>query len=205
MTAPTTRPALTDVTVTRMRPRHLDEVLAIEGMVYPRPWSAGLFEAELDQPDRHYLVATRPAGLLARRVVGYGGILLAVDEAHVTTIAVDPRHHRSKIATRLLLALLRAAIASGATAATLEVRAGNAGARRLYEGFGFVAAGVRPGYYAETGEDAVIMWLHDLQGPDVADRLAAQERRLDLPGGASGAPDHAVPWVRGRVGLPEGR
>lgn len=201
------RRALSGVVVRPMRRRHLRGVLDIEARVYPRPWSPSLFLDELDRRDtRRYLVALAPSGVPGhRRVVGYAGFLLQPgergDEAHVTTVAVDPREHRRKIATRLLVALLDEARAVGAESATLEVRAANRGAQRLYEAFGFSAAGVRPGYYRETGEDAVVMWLHGLGSEDALGRLRAQQARLADPGGASGAPDEPVPWVRGRIGL----
>lgn len=200
------RPAVTRIEVTRMQPRHLRGVLAIEQQAYPRPWSPRLFSAELNQPEsRRYLVALGPRGdrpwWVRRVVLGYAGVMVQVGEAHITTVAVDPGQHRRKIASRLLVRLLREALALGATVATLEVRAANLGAQRLYSGFGFAPVGVRPGYYAETGEDAVIMWAHELKSPAFAERLAEQEARLALPGGSSGAPDHAVPWVPGRVGL----
>jgi ribosomal-protein-alanine N-acetyltransferase len=127
--------------------------------------------------------------------------MVMVGEAHITTVAVHPEHHRRKVATRLMVSLLRSAREMGAHAATLEVRVANRGAQRLYAGFGFGPVGVRPGYYAETGEDALIMWAHDVQTEAFAERISEQERRLDRPGGDSGAPDEPVPWVRDRIGL----
>jgi len=205
VTAPP-RPALAGLAVAPMRRRHLRAVLAIEEAVYPRPWSHALFASEIARRDsRRYLVALVPREAARvrphREVVGYAGLMMAVDEAHVTTVAVHPEHHRQKVATHLLLALMTEARALGAEAATLEVRVANRGAQRLYAAFGFAPVGVRPGYYAETGEDAVIMWAHGLQSEEIGDRLAAQRARLAAPGGASGAPDLHVPWVRGRVGL----
>jgi ribosomal-protein-alanine N-acetyltransferase len=200
------RPVLDEVEIAPMRRRHLRGVLAIERSVYPRPWSPGLFTSELSQRGtRCYLVALAPSPRPGRRrVVGYAGVMVGVGEAHVTTVAVHPKEHRRKIATRLLLGLVEASIEMGAEAATLEVRVANRGAQRLYQAFGFAPVGVRPGYYAETGEDALIMWAHGLQTAEYAERLALQRARLDQPGGASGAPDLPVPWVQGRVGLPEG-
>lgn len=216
------RSALTEAVVVPMRRRHLRAVLAIEQQVYPRPWSPALFAAELEQPreTRRYFVALAPRGgaglagrpLLGREVVGYTGLIVQPGqsdagtggpgtEVHVTTVAVHPHHHRRKVASRLLLALLTEARDLGAQAATLEVRVANRGAQRLYAGFGFVGVGVRPGYYAETGEDALIMWAHGLQDDEMARRLALQAARLSDPGGASGAPDLHVPWVKGRRGL----
>jgi [ribosomal protein S18]-alanine N-acetyltransferase len=191
-----------------MRRRHLRGVLAIEQRVYPRPWSPALFVSEIsDATSRHYVVAlASPAGgwgTVRRQVVGYAGVMVQAREAHVTTVAVHPAHHRRKIASRLLVDVLGAAVRMGAEAATLEVRSANRGAQRLYGLFGFVPVGVRPGYYVETGEDALIMWAHELQSPDFAARLEGQAARLSAPGGASGAADLPVPWVQGRVGLPD--
>ena len=200
------RPALRGVTVAPMRRRHLRGVLAIEHLVYPKPWSPALFVAEIAQPDtRRYLVALdehRRGGVLrARNVVGYAGVMVAVGEAHITTVASHPHHHRRKIASRLLVHLLREARAMGATAATLEVRVNNRGAQRLYGAFGFAPVGVRPNYYAETNEDALIMWAYDVDSESYAELLDRQEDRLVRPGGDSGADDLHVPWVRDRVGL----
>jgi [ribosomal protein S18]-alanine N-acetyltransferase len=202
------RPPVTDVSVAPMRRRHLRQVLDIEALVYPRPWSPSLFASELDAPHRCYLVALGepdesvwPRSLRSRVVLGYAGLMLQVDEAHITTVAVHPRHHRRKVASHLLVSLLSEAVAMGADAVTLEVRTANRGAQRLYANFGFAPVGVRPGYYAETQEDAVVMWAYDVGAPAFAERLEAQRRRLGAPGGASGAPDLHVPWVQGRVGL----
>lgn len=209
MVATRPRPALTQARLRPMRPRHLRQVLAIEAAVYPRPWTPGVFISELQAgPSRRYHVALAAPGpdrglLALRRVVGYGGVLVQVGEAHITNLAVHPREHRRKIASRLLVRLLTDAREMGAEAATLEVRTGNLGAQRLYQAFGFAPVGVRPGYYAETREDALIMWLHELQGDEALRRIQEQAARLDQPGGASGAPDLSVPWVQGRVGLEE--
>ena len=206
---PATRSAMDDVIVAPMRRRHLRGVLAIEQLVYPKPWSPTLFITEMTQPEsRRYLVAlSASAGgrILwspAKAVVGYAGVMVAVGEAHITTVATHPHQHRRKIGSRLLIALLREARAMGAQAATLEVRVNNRGAQRLYGGFGFAPVGVRPGYYAETGEDALIMWAYDINEPAYADLLDRQEQRVQRPGGDSGADDLHVPWVRERIGLP---
>lgn len=197
------RSALTAVTVRRMRRRDVEAVAAMEALTSPRPWSATLFASELGRRDRSYLVATAPpaAPHASRELVGYAGVLLQAADAHVTTVTTAPAHHRRKIATRLLVALLRAARDMGGAAATLEVRAGNHGAQRLYSGFGFVPVGVRPRYYAETGEDAIIMWAYDVRSEAYEALLDEQQARAALPGGASGAADLAVPWVQGRIGL----
>lgn len=203
-----TRAALSRLEVVPMRRWHLRQVVGIEQRVYPRPWSPAVFSSEMSARDtRRYVVALCPRDdTLAplkpgRKVVGYAGVLVQVDEAHVTTVAVHPHHHRQKVATHLLVALMGEARRLGARAATLEVRVGNRGAQRLYRAFGFAPVGVRPRYYAETGEDALIMWVHDIHGSAYDDVLAVQRERLTQPGGASGAPDYHVPWVQGRRGL----
>jgi [ribosomal protein S18]-alanine N-acetyltransferase len=202
------RPAATAVRVQPMGARHLRAVLDLERRVYPRPWTPSLFAAELERSaDRRYVVATLPGGALRRRrVVGYGGVMAQPGQegtdAHITTVVVDPAQHRRKIGSHVMVALMRAALELGAGSATLEVRTTNRGAQRLYAAFGFAPVGVRPRYYAETGEDALVMWAHDIAGDAYAERLTGIAARLDAPGGSSGAPDEDVPWVQGRVGLP---
>jgi ribosomal-protein-alanine N-acetyltransferase len=150
-----------------MRRRHLRGVMAIERQVYPRPWSPNLFISEMSElSNRAYLVARAD-----REVVGYGGLICYGDEAHITTIAVDPEHHRGGIGTRLMHELISAAIEMGAGAVSLEVRVSNWGAQRLYGRYGFRPVGIRKNYYQEIGEDALIMWVDDVKSPSYAARL----------------------------------
>lgn len=165
--------ATPDVVITPMRRRHLRAVLRIENQTQARGWSLGLFLGELARPEnRCYLVAK-----VGSQVVGFGGMLFVGTDGHVTTLSVDPAWRRLGIATRLLVAQCRQAIEVGINAATLEVRAHNPEAQALYRAFGFAPAGVRRNYYAETGEDALVMWVHDIDQPDYARRLDALERR----------------------------
>ncbi len=167
-------PDALEVHVIPMRRRHLRSVLRIESQVYPRPWSHTLFVTELAlRPTRAYVVAK-----VGRDVVGYAGVMMSLTDGHVTTIAVDPAWHRHRIGTRLLLAIAREAIARGATALTLEVRLSNRGAQDMYRRFGFVPVGVRKGYYADTGEDALVMWAYEVDAMPYAELLDAQERRI---------------------------
>ncbi len=149
--------AVAPVTIVPMSFDHLPDVLAIERAAAPHPWTIGIFTEELALTDsRTYLVACR-GGV----VVGFGGVLVQVSEAHITNIAVANAHRRSGIARALMVRLMTSAIRGNAAAATLEVRVSNVGAQRLYHRFGFVPAGVRPSYYPD-GEDAVIMWADDI-------------------------------------------
>lgn len=159
------------VRLTPMRRRHLRAVTRIEAQVYPRPWSVGLFLSELALREQRTYVVARVDGV----VVGYAGSLYVLEDAHVTTVAVDPAWHRQGIGTRLLATVIRAAVTHGATAVTLEVRLSNVGAQALYRAFGFAPAGVRKAYYADTGEDALVMWAHDVDAPAHAERVAALE------------------------------
>jgi [ribosomal protein S18]-alanine N-acetyltransferase len=162
------------VHVAPMRRRHLRAVLRIEHQVYPRPWSHSLFVSELAlRSTRAYVVAR-----VGRDVVGYAGLMMSLSDGHVTTIAVDPAWHRNHVGTRLLLALAREAIARGATALTLEARLSNKPAQDMYRRFGFVPVGVRKGYYADTGEDALVMWAYDVDTPAYDALLRGLEQRV---------------------------
>jgi len=163
-----------EVHVTPMRRRHLRSVVRIESQVYPRPWSHSLFVSELAlRSSRSYIVAK-----VGRNVVGYAGLMMSLTDGHVTTIAVDPVWHRHGIGTRLLLALAHEAIDRGAVALTLEVRLSNRGAQEMYRRFGFTPVGVRKGYYADTGEDALIMWAYEVSEPPYRRLLAGLERTI---------------------------
>ena len=173
------QPSPSDVTVvvTPMRRRHLRGVLRIEHQVYPRPWSIGLYMSELAfGPTRVYLVARVDAS-----VVGYCGLMTVGEDGHVTTVAVDPAWHRHHVATRLLVQLVRQAIERDVKNLTLEVRMSNEGAQAMYRRFGFAPGGARKGYYADNGEDALVMWSHDIDTPEFAVRLAAIEASISGP------------------------
>jgi [ribosomal protein S18]-alanine N-acetyltransferase len=167
-------PANLEVRIAPMRRRHLRGVLRIEAQVYPRPWTFALFLSEIGQrTTRLYVVAK-----VGSEVVGYAGLFRAVDDGHITTVAVDPAWQRNGIASRLLVALARGAIERGCANLTLEVRMSNSGAQALYQRFGFVPAGVRKGYYPETREDALVMWANDVDTSTYAARLADIEQAI---------------------------
>ncbi|HEU5315131.1 MAG TPA: ribosomal protein S18-alanine N-acetyltransferase [Chloroflexota bacterium] len=113
-------------------------------------------------------------------VVGYGGLWLMVDEAHVTSIAVRPEFRGRGLGQLLMLALFDVALQKDARWVTLEVRVSNTGAQNLYKKLGFREAGIRPRYYTDNNEDAVIMWSEELHTPEFRDRLTAL--RQDLQG-----------------------
>jgi [ribosomal protein S18]-alanine N-acetyltransferase len=156
------------VVVEPMRKRHVDQVMPIERVSYPKPWSPATFTSELDMArrgERTYLVARRDGTL-----VGYAGLMYVVDDAHVTNIAVAPAEQRSGIATRLLAELAWEALARRCQALTLEVRVTNTGAQELYRRFGFVPAGIRQRYYENT-HDAIVMWCNEIDTDEYRARL----------------------------------
>lgn len=175
MTAlPDVAPDAIVVRIQRMRRRHLRSVLKIERQVYPRPWTIGVFTSEITNPERCYIVAK-----VGSTLVGYGGMLFQGDDGHVANVAVDPRWHRHKIGSRLLLTMARFAREQGYKNLTLEVRVSNVGAQAMYRRFGLAPAGIRPRYYENT-EDAIVMWANDIDQPAYGDRLAGIE--ADIPG-----------------------
>ena len=178
-TAPVPAPPAVDILP--MRRRHLRHVLRIEAQVYPRPWSMSLFLSEMAlRSSRAYLVA-RSGG----EVVAYGGLMMTMEDGHITTIAVDPLWQRNGVGTRMLVALAREARRRGATSLTLEVRVSNKGAQAMYRRFGFAPVGIRRGYYVESGEDAIVMWAHDVDTDDYAAQLDRLEQAAGWHDGAA--------------------
>jgi len=147
----------------RMTLDDVDDVLVIEQRSFFTPWSRNAFVGELTQnPVAFYLV-----GRIEGRIVCYAGSWLIHGEAHITNIAVHPDYRGLNIGESMCRALLRAVAARGMDKATLEVRVSNTVAQNLYLKLGFYSAGVRPGYYTDTNEDALIMWKDHLnQGED---------------------------------------
>lgn len=136
-----------------MQAFHLDQVLEIERASFPVPWTRQAFLSELHQNDfaRYYVC------LLDGRVIGYAGMWVILDEAHITNVAVHPEHRGCRVGEILVRYLLREASELGASHATLEVRLSNLVAQRLYRKLGFIIVGVRKGYYVDNNEDALLM------------------------------------------------
>ena len=158
--------ALRDMTVD-----DVERAVELETRVYDQAWSAGVFRDELGQPSRRYLVAEADGS-----IVGYGGVMVTGEEAHITTVVVDPARRKERLGTRLMLALSDFAREMGASSMTLEVRMSNAAAQALYRRFGMSPVGVRKQYYRD--EDALIMWVHDIDGAEYAELLAAIREEL---------------------------
>jgi len=154
-------------------------VQAIDAQVYARPWSAALLADDIVKDNRHHLVARERNSFEdvcfeVDCVVGHASLMVLGDEGHISTVAVDPIHQRRGIARRLVLALCQIGVAQNLSLLTLEVRASNRAAQRLYSSFGFAPVGVRPRYYEPDREDALILTTHDIGSADFAARLERQ-------------------------------
>jgi len=154
-------------TIRDMGRSDIPAVAALEAVIYPQPWSPRVFFDELAMDSRSYVVAIDAGGTL----VGYGGLLLVEEDAHITTVAVDPEVRGQHIGSRVMLALVDRALAAGARHLTLEVRITNSVAQGLYDRFGFDPVGRRKNYYKD--EDALVMWATDIDTPEYAERLAS--------------------------------
>jgi ribosomal-protein-alanine N-acetyltransferase len=139
-------------------------IVRIEHESFTSPWSEEAFRTELTQNlFARYMVMERD-GI----VLGYGGMWIIVDEAHVTNIAVDEPYRGRGLGERLLREMMRSAVWLGARRMTLEVRVSNETAQSLYRKLGFEPSGLRPGYYSDNREDALIMWAELVTGTDEA-------------------------------------
>ena len=153
----------------------LDAVHAIERASFAVPWPDDAYRNEI----RTNRLATYVVARLGEEIVGFAGLWIMVDEAHVTTFAVDPRWRRRGVGERMLLALLDLAVARRAREATLEVRLSNLPARKLYEKHGFRPVGIRVRYYSDNGEDALIMTTEPLSSPAMRERMDRLRAALD--------------------------
>ena len=158
-------------------PMRLDDVAAvhrIEQLSFTTPWPAHAFEQEL----RGNRLARYVVARAGDTVVGFAGVWLMVDDAHVTTFGVHPDWRRQGIGRQLLLNLVELSVALGARRMTLEVRVGNTAAQALYRAFGFEIAGRRPRYYSDDGEDALVMTTPELTDPRLREIIADERERL---------------------------
>jgi ribosomal-protein-alanine N-acetyltransferase len=159
-----------------MRVADLDVVETIDRLSFPQPWQRSVYEIELTNRAACYLVAR-----VAQEVVGYGGAWVIGDEAHLTTLAVDPQSRGRKVGERLLLSLMEEVVLRRASHATLEVRETNCPAQHLYRKYGFRNAAIRKNYYTDTGENATVMWADSIHTGVYRQRLFELRRCLEAP------------------------
>lgn len=148
---------MTSVTIRRMNEMDIDGVLVVEEQAFTTPWSRAGFVNEMKNELSHYLVMVNGG-----KIIGYAGMWIIVDEAHVTNVAILAEYRGQKLGERLLGALIERAKERGALSMTLEVRESNVAAKGLYAKFGFISRGIRRNYYTDTQEDALVMWCDQL-------------------------------------------
>ena len=135
-----------------MNDGHVSQVAQLEKLCFSDPWSENSIASELENPLALWLVAEKNGA-----VAGYVGSQTVMDETDMMNIAVHPDHRRQGIAEALIEALIAVLKLKGSRSLTLEVRASNENARRLYEKLGFQQAGIRKNYYRNPREDAIIL------------------------------------------------
>ena len=144
-----------NVKIVPMDASHLDGAAAVEQACFSRPWSREMLAEELYNDCAAYLAAEDAEGC----VVGYAGLQVVLDEGYIDNIAVGEAFRGRGVGSSLLRELIAYAREKEMSFLTLEVRASNLGAQRLYRKHGFREAGLRPGFYSRPAEDAVIMTL----------------------------------------------
>jgi ribosomal-protein-alanine N-acetyltransferase len=153
----------------KLKRRDLRHVLRIEGAVFPEPWSPEVFNSELAlRKGRLYRAAWE-----GEEMAGYIGFMIVDHEAHMTTIATAPAFQRAGVATTMIVDGIRTLRTDGVRHVSLEVAANNEPAQALYRRFGFAPVGVRKNYYPVTGQDALVMWVYDVDTAEYGDRLDA--------------------------------
>ncbi|MGP4077593.1 ribosomal protein S18-alanine N-acetyltransferase [Halobacillus sp. K22] len=141
--------------IRKMTLEDIDEVMEVERASFAVPWTEGTFRQEVeDNPYAHYYVIEKDD-----HVVGYCGLWLVIDEAHVTNIAIHPEARGNKFGEQLFKHSCDEAIQHGAIQLSLEVRVSNTAAQHMYRKFGLVPGGIRKRYYTDNGEDALVMWV----------------------------------------------
>lgn len=183
-----------------MRQEDVAEVSQVDHLCFTNPWPQSAYRRELRKPQSNYYVVLRRSedstadctaesednrgrfGFLPlpwrteaphRRdpIIGFAGMWIMFDEAHVTTIGVHPDERGNGLGELLLVQLFIEATARGAEMLTLEVRVSNDSAQALYQKYGFERQGVRRRYYSDNGEDAYIMWSPNIRDPEYVERF----------------------------------
>lgn len=142
------------VTLRLCKEEDLPQIMELDRKAFPDPWKRDTWERELQMPVSRWIVAK-----VEGHIAGYAGIWVVADEAQVMRIAVQEELRRLGMGSLLMDGLHWQALIAGADAMTLEVRESNITAQDMYKRSGFVSKGIRPRYYADTHEGAVIMWL----------------------------------------------
>ncbi|OPJ56030.1 ribosomal protein S18-alanine N-acetyltransferase [Alkalithermobacter paradoxus] len=144
---------MNNIVVRNLRESDIDDLVEIENLVFPIPWNKDAFKKELSNKLARYVVIEYNS-----KVVAFGGIWLIVDEGHITNIAVHPDYTGKGLGNVVVEGLISECRKNNILSMTLEVRRSNVIAQNLYTKYGFKMVGVRPEYYSDNKEDALIMW-----------------------------------------------
>lgn len=141
--------------IRKMEKKDITQVAALEAASFTMPWPAQAFAEQLQKEHTLYMVAEKEG-----RVVGVCGYIECCGDADICNVSVEKTYQNQGVATKMLTMLMEEGYTLGVEAYTLEVRAGNAAAIRVYEKLGFQTEGVRPNFYENPREDALIMWKY---------------------------------------------
>lgn len=191
-----------------MRQEDVPEVSEVDRLCFTNPWPQSAYRRELRKPDSNFYIVLRDKrddeaaphrpngherrprrGFLTlpwrnnepeRRdpIIGFAGMWLMFDEAHITTIGVHPDYRGQSLGELLMVHLIVEAVSRGAEMVTLEVRVSNEPAQSLYRKYGFTTEGIRRRYYSDNGEDAYIMWSPRVRDPEFIEHF--DELRAEL-------------------------
>lgn len=164
------------IRIERMQLEDVDKVAELDKKCFSSPWSLSAYANEVHNPSAYYIVAR-----INYNIVGYAGMWLIMDEAHITTIGVAPERRGKKVGERMLIHILDEAIHRGSRRATLEVRKSNQIAQNLYNKYCFRLAAIRKGYYTNNNEDAVIMWIDDMWDPGFLKTFRVNREAFEPP------------------------
>lgn len=139
-----------------MKVQDIEQIMEVERASFTTPWSADAFMNELTNNHFAYYIVAE----IGQRAIGYCGVWIIIDEAHITNVAVHPDYRGKKIGEFLMTHIITLSMSYGAKKMTLEVRVSNKVAQALYQKFGFEEQGIRKGYYTDNQEDAIIMWVN---------------------------------------------
>lgn len=153
------RPSPAPFHIRQMTTEDLPAVLDIEKVAFKHPWSPDLLKRELTHDWSTILVAEEETPAGSMKILGFAIFWLVHDELHILNVATDPAQRRRGVAKAVMDAAVAKARARKCTLATLEVRRGNEAALTLYKNMGFRPVGIRPNYYVDEGEDAIVMVL----------------------------------------------
>lgn len=194
-----------NVAIENMRIEDVSEVSKVERRCFSNAWPQSAYRRELNNTNNNYYIVMRPQSKHARElatqesrgarsllpfrrrtsdepaappIIGFAGMWILLDEAHVTTIGVAPEYRGNGLGELLLIDLFEEALRRGAEWMTLEVRVSNEPAQALYQKYGFTRQGVRRRYYSDNGEDAFIMWSPSINDPESVARVAGLKAAL---------------------------